>query len=545
MTLRGADVSRKRCRCGCTILLDTFNRSGDELAADGVNVAGASRYSFASSSWAVVSNALKCQTTGAALTFHTGNAYVNVGSVRFASVGDYFELSTGHTTLTLTVENYTYSGATKKRLKVEFAGTTSYRYGSSIAFGLTLPYTLLSVDLRMLDCSEDWNKICEYVDHDSPDLVTSTVATRIGQGTFFDGSLSYAWTMKATSGVIVDGLTITRNDIDCGTVLPTCSQTCGGLWPDTITLVLGTFADGETACRDAGYSACLSDCLDAYETALADYEATAAAYRLAHGHVDPTDYCEQKQSLKEAYKTCRCTCVDDHWSCQTGSPCSALNGSIVLDRRDTPENQLGPGCGIYEAYVEVPGFYTGNVCGDTSAYETGWYLFFECAVSVVYYDEDIPERTKYRFNLSLPFVTSGGSGRMQTQLSGEVGQSAWCEGGSLVTGESFGSNFKSVLVLDVFRMATLGAALNYYGSIVHSDSLGELPTCGPHIGGPLCGGQDEETCARQIGLDGGGSPEYEDPGTVIGTTEERLIADCPGSEAVVPTFGLTSSGAGT
>ena len=103
----------------------------------------------------------------------------------------------------------------------------------------------------------------------------------------------------------------------------------------------------------------------------------------------------------------------------------------------------------------------------------------------------------------------------------------------------------SVLVLDVFKMATAGAALNYYGSIIHSSSLGELPTCGPHEGGPLCGGQDEETCTRQIGLDGGGSPEYEDPGTVIGTTEERLIADCPGSEAVVPTFSLTSSGAGT
>jgi hypothetical protein len=529
------------CCCGCAILIDEFNRSGEELAADGVNIFGGSRYSFSSGTWAVVSNALKCQTTGAALTFHTGNAYVLLSSVKFAAVGDYLELSNGHETVKLTVENYTYLTSTKKRLKVEFHGYTNYKYGSSIAFGLTLPYTLFNLDLRMMDCSKSWNKACAYVEHTDTDLVFCSAATRVGQGTFFDGFLSYTWTLKATSGVIVDGLRISRNDIDCGTTLPQCSQTCGGLWPDSITLNIGEFSDASVNCATSGYSSCLSSCFSAYMDAIHAYQPIVEAYRATHGDFDPPDYCAQLQAIKDAYKTCRCGCVESHFDCQVSSPCASLSGSLILDRRDTPENQLGSGCGVYDCYIPLPGFYlNGAACGDTGSYETGWYLFIECFVSVVYHDELVPKRTKYRYDLWTPFLT--GSSRLSLWATAEVGQAAWCDGSSLVSGQPYGTRLMSDLVLAAFKMSTSGAPLNYYGSIITSASFSEFPSCGPHPGGPLCGGSDGETCERQLGYDDNGDPVYDTP-VEIGTTPEQVMADCPGSDADVPLYSLDSGGA--
>lgn len=493
--------------CGCTIFSDAYTRSGSGIDPDGVNIPGQTRYSFSPSSWAIVSNKLQCITSDSPLTFHTGNAYVNFGIVSLNSVGDYVELTNGTLTIRVTVETYVSGGLTKNRLKKEFAGYTEY------VNDITLPNSITNLDIMMIDCSQSWNSfICTAVVHTSPDLAKTTQMTHITQGTYFSGLVDYVWKLKASSGVSVDNLLIERNNKNCRTKNPICSDLCGGPYPSSIQITLSNFSDAQTASlTGTGFNACKASCQSTYDSALASLIAETDAYFALHDE-DLPDLCDRWQSLNNDLKSCACACIPANYVCRVTSPCSVLNGTFIADKLSATAI-----CGTYGCYVPVPTFYDAS----GNAY-TNYYTYIEISINTFYYDS-INQVAQIAFNVNLPSDGGGLLTLCSSITSTRTNVANLCNAAALLTNVTcLGSGFRHKdFRLTVFQKSNNALPIDWYTNRANTQSM----TCDATNTLQNCGGDSPDSCSRR--LPGG---DIADP-IEISTSIQTNTGSCTGSDA--------------
>jgi hypothetical protein len=454
-----------RCCCGCTLLSDTFNRSGSDIGPDGVSPTEVDgRYFFASGSWVIDSNKLKCVTAGETFLFYSHvhcecNTDVRPQvSVTLNALGDYAEMSNATETIRLEI----VTGSTGFRaLATTFGGTTTYAYGNSSGtsnFSVPTTQTLAIILFHCDPEQPDWNRqLCfGQNDCDDPDYARSspfvqTISTTIRN--------DYEWSLKASAGVTFDNLTIVKNTDPC-TPEPSlnCGEICCGEFPISIELTISGFdADCEAPCciNREDFDECKSQCASERAAALAVLQAEADAYAGEHGgSYIGWNGCERQEPIEQAYVACQCGCTESNFECKVIGPCaSSLNGTHIYEQWTDPIGLSIPtnvGCRYYYCMIPVSAFWQvkadatmggqyANECFNLEEVSDR-YIYSHITLSYRFYDSGSPKRSQITYQLWLSTRNIGGFANGQRSWipvdnpangGTYVDSSVWCSGGDM------------------------------------------------------------------------------------------------------------------
>lgn len=347
--------------CCCLLLYDAFERSGDDLDADGVNVPGGVRYvDFADGDWLVSGGALVAQATDSPIYFcrvpGVPRLYSTTVFVTLAAIGDWAEIRCGDDGVTVRIEGiaqgvrWSYDGHTFE----EVAPTNVYPLER-----------ILTAKLFAGDLFPGFRR------YPVPDVPADVVDIGSVRCLYFDGEFpaggfdSYA--LAASAGTKFDDLTVIRATADCQELLVSCARVCWPELPATIVLSIAGLVDGKRPCDHGFASSCWSLCAS-------DYLACAAAA------VDAAALC----ACRQARADCEIACLEEQWgtACIVWAPCSAMNGAVVLDRVQVH------GCGEtlnckYQGEVTATRIASGSCSATEEATET-----IDAHLDVVSYDEE-------------------------------------------------------------------------------------------------------------------------------------------------------------
>jgi hypothetical protein len=527
-------VVPSRCCCGCTLLSDTFNRSGAEIGPDGVSPTGIdNRYFFSSGSWTIDANKLKCVTSGEELLFFShSHCDCNTDvrpqiSATLSSLGDWAEVSNGTETVRVEIIN----GPTGSRsLATTFGGMTTYAYGNSAGTtNISLPQNpILSIQLFHCDPEQpNWNvQLCAGQNGcDGPDYARSSPFTQTISTTITN---AYEWSLKAKAGVTFDNLTVNRNTDPC-TSEPSvlCNEICCGDFPASIELTISGFDhDCEAPCcsnREA-YDDCRAQCEQDRIDAYAVLDANKWDWYWSHGMTFVGyNICELQEPVEQAYVSCMCDCLS-HWDCKPIGTCaSTLNGTHIFEQWMEPVgSSLSPptntGCRYYFAMIPVSAFWQvksdasmgGQYANDCSNLEgvSDRYLYAHITMSYRFYSSGSPKRSQVSYQLWLPTNPYPGgfsSGQRSWFAANDpskggmfVDSSTWCGGGDMALDapSEYADTWDMNTVLTRPAAPTIFYAVPPgFGTTRPMDSLtcGQLPPLGCGASVPPCQWAASET----------------------------------------------------
>lgn len=360
-------MGARRCCCSCAWLFDNFDRVG-ATDPDGVNVPGATVYSFTPGDWSIVNasggwatGGVLQSAGGAAIAFLTKAASVEVTVGNFG-IGSTAKLSSGGHYVELTGVD---DGLGHVRIDYDFDGDVYEEPWDGISGSVR------SVELALLFAKPAGNDelIFGYYPPPEDGMMRGPQCRDVALDVAAE---TWAWTLEASSGVEFDELYAVKLRADCTEFATSCHHTCLEDNPETIEITVGGMQDTMSDCQDGERAECIAD------SALQDADCVAAA----------TD-CAERCACANEKKARDCACNNAHTL--PGRSCPKLNGTFVLDRQDNGQKCAGP-C-YYRGVAPLEPLWDGAAdvagsCQNNLAVETE----IGAELSTVYYDATTKRR---------------------------------------------------------------------------------------------------------------------------------------------------------
>ncbi len=398
--------------CNCVYLFDAFSRNTDNVSSDRVNMVNSRRYHFASGTWIVYlpSGVLISQNSNEEILYYDKDVEKLLDThlnFTLRTSNDYISVINGDVIFTLEGINATGLRATVGGYTID-APISGFPFTSSIINEIFDKNTYIpsgecvyeySTSLFSFAVLGVFNDGCHLINLD--DIIGNY--TKYG--------------LKATSGVIIDNLSVIIAETGCHTPPNrTCKTIC---WPDAIpasvSIEFNGFPDTEIPCiytSHSGYINCVTLAGTEYNTCINDAILTLC----------------QCESL---YAAQLCLCYDTNAECKAGCPSNALNSTFVLDLIGSSTVNYCLEC-VYKYRLEYNPFYNpanpidtntggGDLCNEINV--SGSYFDITANITVGSYFDCETKEVGVEFSINVPFSTPLSS-------SGEAMSTSFCAGGS-------------------------------------------------------------------------------------------------------------------